>query len=65
MIVNTVEASRNAIADSRSIRTTAVQGRIPFFTTVAGARAACVGLRHLQSLTPYALQGLHRRLKAA
>jgi carbamoyl-phosphate synthase large subunit len=65
MIVNTVEASRNAIADSRSIRTTAVQGRIPFFTTVAGARAACVGLRHLQSLTPYDLQGLHRRLKAA
>jgi carbamoyl-phosphate synthase large subunit len=65
LIVNTVEASRNAIADSRSIRTTAVQGRIPFFTTVAGARAACVGLRHLQSLTPYDLQGLHRRLKAA
>jgi carbamoyl-phosphate synthase large subunit len=65
LIVNTVEASRNAIADSRSIRTTAVQSRIPFFTTVAGARAACVGLRHLQSLTPYDLQGLHRRLKAA
>ncbi len=65
LIVNTVEASRNAIADSRSIRTTAVQSRIPFFTTVAGARAACVGLRHLHSLTPYDLQGLHRRLKAA
>ncbi|HSD53302.1 MAG TPA: carbamoyl-phosphate synthase large subunit [Burkholderiales bacterium] len=65
LIINTVEASRNAIADSRSIRTTAVQSRIPFFTTVAGARAACVGLRHLQSLTPYDLQGLHRRLKAA
>jgi carbamoyl-phosphate synthase large subunit len=65
LIINTVEASRNAIADSRSIRTTAVQARLPFFTTVAGARAACVGLRHLQSLTPYDLQGLHRRLKAA
>jgi carbamoyl-phosphate synthase large subunit len=65
MVVNTVEASRNAIADSRSIRTTAVQARLPYFTTVAGARAACVGMRHLQSLTPYDLQGLHRRLKAA
>jgi carbamoyl-phosphate synthase large subunit len=65
LIVNTVEASRNAVADSRSIRTTAVQARLPYFTTVAGARAACVGLRHLQSLTPYDLQGLHRRLKAA
>jgi carbamoyl-phosphate synthase large subunit len=65
LIINTVEASRNAVADSRSIRTTAVQARLPFFTTVAGARAACVGMRHLQSLTPYDLQGLHRRLKAA
>jgi carbamoyl-phosphate synthase large subunit len=65
MVINTVEASRNAIADSRSIRTTAVQARLPYFTTVAGARAACVGMRHLQSLTPYDLQGLHRRLKAA
>ncbi|HSD40229.1 MAG TPA: carbamoyl-phosphate synthase large subunit, partial [Burkholderiales bacterium] len=65
LIINTVEASRNAIADSRSIRTTAVQARLPFFTTVAGARAACVGLRHLPSLAPYDLQGLHRRLKAA
>jgi carbamoyl-phosphate synthase large subunit len=65
LIINTAEASRNAIADSRSIRTTAVQARLPYFTTVAGARAACVGLRHLESLTPYDLQGLHRRLKAA
>jgi carbamoyl-phosphate synthase large subunit len=65
MVINTVEASRNAVADSRSIRTTAVQARLPYFTTVAGARAACVGMRHLNSLTPYPLQGLHRRLKAA
>jgi carbamoyl-phosphate synthase large subunit len=65
IVVNTVEASRNANADSRSIRTTAVAQRVPYFTTAAGARAACVGLRHLESLTPHALQGLHRRLKAA
>jgi carbamoyl-phosphate synthase large subunit len=65
LVVNTVEASRNANADSRSIRTTAVAQRVPYFTTVAGARAACVGLRHVESLTPHALQGLHRRLKAA
>jgi carbamoyl-phosphate synthase large subunit len=65
LVVNTVEASRNANADSRSIRTTAVARRVPYFTTVAGARAACLGLRHLESLTPCALQDLHRRLKAA
>ena len=65
LVINTVEASRNANADSRSIRTTAVAQRVPYFTTAAGARAACVGLRHLDALTPCALQGLHRRLKAA
>jgi carbamoyl-phosphate synthase large subunit len=65
LVVNTVEASRNANADSRSIRTTAVARRVPYFTTVAGARAACMGLRHLDELTPFALQDLHRRLKAA
>jgi len=65
LVVNTVEASRNANADSRSIRTTAVARRVPYFTTVAGARAACIGLRHLDDLTPVALQDLHRRLEAA
>ncbi len=65
LVVNTVEASRNANADSRSIRTTAVARRVPYFTTVAGARAACIGLRHLDNLTPLALQDLHRRLEAA
>jgi carbamoyl-phosphate synthase large subunit len=65
LIVNTVDERRTAIADSRSIRTTAVQQRITYYTTVHGARAACEGLRHVASLVPYDLQGLHRRLQAA
>jgi carbamoyl-phosphate synthase large subunit len=65
LIVNTVDEKRTAISDSRSIRTTAVQSRITYFTTLAGARAACAGLRHLQSLTPLALQALHERLRPA
>ncbi|HKC44836.1 MAG TPA: carbamoyl-phosphate synthase large subunit [Burkholderiales bacterium] len=65
LIVNTVDEKRTAISDSRSIRTTAVQQRITYYTTIAGARAACAGLRHLESLVPYDLQGLHRRLRAA
>ena len=65
LIVNTVDERRTAISDSRSIRTTAVQSRITYYTTLAGARAACAGLSAMQSLTPLALQGLHERLRAA
>jgi carbamoyl-phosphate synthase large subunit len=65
LIVNTVDEKRTAISDSRSIRTTAVQSRITYYTTLAGARAACTGLAAMQSLTPLALQGLHERLRAA
>jgi carbamoyl-phosphate synthase large subunit len=62
LIVNTVEDSRTAIADSRSIRTTALAQRVTYFTTIAGARAACTGMRALAQLEPYRLQDLHRQL---
>ncbi len=65
LIVNTVDEKRTAISDSRSIRTTAVQSRITYYTTLAGARAACAGLGAMQSLSPLSLQGLHERLRAA
>jgi carbamoyl-phosphate synthase large subunit len=63
-IVNTVEATRTAASDSRSIRVTALARRVTYYTTVAGAKAACAGMRHhLASLEPYRLQDLHARLK--
>ncbi len=62
LIVNTVEERRSAISDSRSIRTSAVQQRITYYTTVAGARAACEGMRHMEVLVPYSLQSLHAGL---
>jgi carbamoyl-phosphate synthase large subunit len=62
LIVNTVEEKRNAVSDSRSIRTSAVQRRVTYYTTVAGARAACEGMRHMKALVPYPLQGLHAGL---
>jgi carbamoyl-phosphate synthase large subunit len=65
LIVNTVDETRSAHSDSRSIRTTAVQLRITYFTTMAGARAACAGMRAEGFLSPYDLQGLQKRLKAA
>ncbi len=64
-IVNTVEDTRTAISDSRSIRTTALQARVTYYTTIAGAKAACAGMRHLPRLEPYRLQDLHAKLGAA
>ncbi|HKY01436.1 MAG TPA: carbamoyl-phosphate synthase large subunit, partial [Burkholderiales bacterium] len=61
-IVNTVDEKRTAVSDSRSIRTTAVQQRVTYYTTIAGARAACAGMRHMESPVPYDLQSLHKRL---
>ena len=62
LIINTVEEKRQAIADSRSIRTSALAQRVTLYTTIEGARAACAGLRHLAELETYALQTLHAEL---
>ncbi len=66
LVVNTVEEKRNAIADSRSIRTTALAMRVTQYTTIAGAWAAVEGMRLLRErgdeLAVYDLQGLHRAL---
>jgi carbamoyl-phosphate synthase large subunit len=62
-IVNTVEEKRSAIADSRSIRTSALAARVTFYTTVEGARAACAGMQQLAELETYALQSLHASLQ--
>ncbi|HEX4857716.1 MAG TPA: carbamoyl phosphate synthase large subunit, partial [Usitatibacteraceae bacterium] len=65
LIVNTVEEDKRSIRDSWSIRNAALQGRITYYTTIAGARAACVGMQHLAELKVYDLQSLHRTLPAA
>jgi carbamoyl-phosphate synthase large subunit len=64
LVINTVEERRGAIVDSRSIRTTALAQRVTFFTTLAGARAAVEGMKHLQDLDVYSLQELHAALAA-
>jgi carbamoyl-phosphate synthase large subunit len=64
-IVNTTEATRTAHSDSKAIRTTALQRRVTYYTTVAGAKAACAGMKHLAKLEPYRLQDLHLRLRQA
>ena len=59
LIVNTVKNKRSAIRDSYSIRHAALQGRVTYYTTLAGARAACVGMANMQELSAYNLQKLH------
>ncbi|MBC3861756.1 carbamoyl-phosphate synthase large subunit [Undibacterium jejuense] len=62
LVINTVEEKRNAIVDSRAIRTSALIARATTFTTIAGAEAAVEGMRHLSELNVYDLQGLHKTL---
>ena len=62
LVVNTVQEKRSAIQDSRHIRREALTDEIPTYTTIAGARAAALGLAGLRELVPYAIQTLHQRL---
>jgi len=62
LIINTVDSKPSVMRDSYSIRHAALQGRITYYTTLAGARAACAGMQHLAELQVYDLQTLHQCL---
>ena len=62
LVINTVEERRNAIADSRQIRTSALLARVTTFTTIAGAEAAVEGMKYLDKLDVYSVQELHAQL---
>jgi carbamoyl-phosphate synthase large subunit len=62
MVVNTVEEKKSAIHDSYVIRRAALNDQVPTFTTIAGARAAVIGMKAMPELIPYPVQGLHARL---
>ena len=62
LVINTVEERRNAIADSRQIRTSALLARVTTFTTIAGAEAAVEGIKHLEHLGVCSVQELHAQL---
>lgn len=62
MVINTVEQRRNAISDSRQIRTSALLARVTTITTVAGAEAAAEGMKYIDRLGVISLQEMHSRL---
>jgi len=65
MVINTVEERRNAIADSRHIRTSSLLARVTTFTTIAGAEAAVQGMKSMDNLDVISVQEMHAQLAAA
>ncbi len=63
MVVNTVEERRNAIADSRAIRTSSLLARVTTFTTIAGAEAAVEGMKYVDNLGVISVQEMHAQLE--
>ena len=64
MVVNTVEEKRSAIQDSYAIRRAALTDEVPTYTTLAGFRAAAIGIQGMRALEAASIQALHQRLAA-
>ena len=64
LVINTVEQRRNAISDSRQIRTSALLARVTTITTIAGAEAAAEGMKYIDRLGVISVQEMHSRLSA-
>lgn len=64
LVVNTVNSKPQSLKDSHSIRHSAVNLRIPLFTTIAGALAMSEGISKLAHTNVYCMQELHQSLPA-
>ncbi|NOZ36566.1 MAG: carbamoyl-phosphate synthase large subunit [Gammaproteobacteria bacterium] len=63
LIINTTEGSQ-AIADSATIRSNALQHKVTYTTTLAGGLALCLALRQPNLSTVNCLQDLHQEISA-
>ena len=61
LIINTTEGKK-AISDSFAMRREALQRRVTYYTTMAGAKAACYALGELDAGDVNCLQDLHKGL---
>ncbi|SJM93693.1 carbamoyl-phosphate synthase, large subunit (fragment) [Crenothrix polyspora] len=61
LIINTTEGAK-AISDSFTMRREALQHRVAYYTTMAGAKAACYALGELDAGEVVCLQDLHNTL---
>ena len=60
-IVNVTEDKR-AISDSYEIRRFELQNKVTYYTTIAGAKAACIGMNFVEEITVTPIQSLHKEL---
>ncbi len=60
IIVNTTEG-KQAIADSREIRCSALQHKVSYTTTMSGAEAYCMAVKQLDDVDVNSLQELHEQ----
>lgn len=60
-IVNVTE-DKKAVEDSYEIRHSALQNKVTYYTTLAGAKAACIGMAYMQELHVESIQDLHKKL---
>ena len=65
LVINTVEERRNAIVDSRQIRTSSLLNRVTTFTTISGAEAAVEGIQCMDNLGVVSVQEMHAQLQGA
>ncbi len=61
LIINTTDGVK-AVADSFTMRREALQHHVTYYTTMAGARAACYALGEKESVDVNCLQDLHKSL---
>jgi carbamoyl-phosphate synthase large subunit len=66
LVINTVNESQpQAITDGHAIRRSALQSRVPQYTTLNAAQAVCMGLAHGADFAVYSVQDLHAELLAS
>jgi carbamoyl-phosphate synthase large subunit len=63
LIINTTEG-RQAIADSYTIRRSALQHKVAYTTTLAGGEAICIALKQQEKSAVKSVQELHKGLSA-
>ncbi|HGS8519468.1 TPA: carbamoyl-phosphate synthase large subunit, partial [Neisseria gonorrhoeae] len=63
LVVNTVSSDPQSVSDSHIIRQSALQQRVPQYTTTAGGEAMSEGAKSRDYLGVYSVQELHGRLK--
>lgn len=63
LVVNTVSNLIQSVQDSHSIRRSALNMRVPLFTTIAGALAMSEGVSQLSNTQVYSMQNLHQRMQ--